>query len=379
MDYKKSKYWIISRLDRLLSKEKEIKKQEKILEKREKQVLKKESELLEVESKLREDLEHLKRSEHSMNIKRNKLDSIVDQLISREKKVRQQELKKKAELYQLLKTEKKAPDPSNHSLIDKEEQALRNELKELINKKWEDEEEEKKLIKQEENLLSREEKTIKERISDEDDLLKVQEKETNLIKEETAIEKERLKLISDLESLKKDEYSITDKPEEPQPLLFKPAGGEIYLLDENQILVSGVIPWRSLNFFSKNITTKRPGLCITRTNPIRLMQTCNMDNIDCAWLSESGVNSSEYKRVYSLEEVLKIISDFINKNKQSAVMVDGLEYLITNNGFHPTLSFIEYLRDLISEKDTYILLPADFNSLKKHHLRQLGRECNTIY
>ncbi|ASJ12886.1 DUF835 domain-containing protein [Thermococcus thioreducens] len=60
------------------------------------------------------------------------------------------------------------------------------------------------------------------------------------------------------------------------------------------------------------------------------------------------------------------------------VILDGLHYLIVQNGFEATIKFLVSLKDALSEKSAGILLIVDPETLEKRHLAILEREFKWI-
>ena len=70
--------------------------------------------------------------------------------------------------------------------------------------------------------------------------------------------------------------------------------------------------------------------------------------------------------------------EFIDKNEQAVILLDGIEYLISNNGFNPVLRFIRRLIDKISETSTILLIGVSSKAMNEQELKLLEREMNPI-
>jgi len=96
-------------------------------------------------------------------------------------------------------------------------------------------------------------------------------------------------------------------------------------------------------------------LCISRTNPKQLKDKYNLDDVSLFWLTDR-MSDSEQTISPSLESLMFEVEDFMDKNEKSAMLLDGIEYLISNNNFNSVLSFIRRVIDKTSETNTILLL-----------------------
>ncbi len=59
-------------------------------------------------------------------------------------------------------------------------------------------------------------------------------------------------------------------------------------------------------------------------------------------------------------------------------MLDGLEYLISNNGFEPVLKFLRHVVDEVSESEFAFLQATSPSTLQERELRILEREMEVV-
>jgi len=119
------------------------------------------------------------------------------------------------------------------------------------------------------------------------------------------------------------------------------------------------------------------GLCFTRTNPRKLREKFNLEDIQMMWLTDQD---SEKETVVSpsLEGIIYIIEEFIDMGNKTILLIDGMEYLIGNNGFNPVLRFIRRLIDKISETETVLLITISPDTMDERELKLLEREMEPI-
>ncbi len=132
---------------------------------------------------------------------------------------------------------------------------------------------------------------------------------------------------------------------------------------------------RAFEVFKKLLAEGRRGLVITRTHPNRVQQ---LHSLDCPimWIAKStkptgGVISLEPTRLMKIHST---ISDFIKANPGSAVLLDGLEYLITENGFGPVMKAVQLTNEEVAMSGSYLLVPVDPRTLETQQLGFLERE-----
>ena len=61
-------------------------------------------------------------------------------------------------------------------------------------------------------------------------------------------------------------------------------------------------------------------------------------------------------------------------HRKSMIMIEGIEYLITNNTYAAVKNMITLLKDKISEGDSALIMPIDPHTLSKQQVNQLEQE-----
>lgn len=83
--------------------------------------------------------------------------------------------------------------------------------------------------------------------------------------------------------------------------------------------------------------------------------------------------SDEIKKSINHKSYLILKTPQINHRK-SIVLIDGIEYLITNNEFNTVKNIITLLKDKISEGESALIVPIDPRTLTKQQIHQLRQE-----
>jgi len=132
---------------------------------------------------------------------------------------------------------------------------------------------------------------------------------------------------------------------------------------------------RAFEAFKRLLAEGRRGLVITRAHPSRVQQEHALD-CPVMWIAKStkassGVLSIEPTRLMKMHGT---ISDFIKANKGAVILLDGLEYLITENGFSPVMKAIQLTNEEIAMNGAFLLVPVDSRTLETQQLGYLERE-----
>ncbi|UCE44970.1 MAG: DUF835 domain-containing protein [Methanobacteriota archaeon] len=132
---------------------------------------------------------------------------------------------------------------------------------------------------------------------------------------------------------------------------------------------------RAFEQFKRLLADGRRGLVITRTHPSRV-QLAHVLDCPIMWIAKntkatSGVLSLEPTRLMKIHST---IADFVKATKGAVVLLDGLEYLITENGFTSVMKAIQLTNEEVAMNDAFLLVPVDPRTLETQQLGYLERE-----
>ena len=133
-------------------------------------------------------------------------------------------------------------------------------------------------------------------------------------------------------------------------------------------------PNRSYEAFLE-LSRYKKTLAITRIRPRQIKERFNISG-EIFWLSTMKANNTINPT--DLDKFISIIFRFLRKNKGGAILLDGTEYLILQNGFDTALKFICSVRDHVSLYDAILLLPVSPETLKKSQIKMLERELELL-
>jgi chromosomal replication initiator protein DnaA len=146
--------------------------------------------------------------------------------------------------------------------------------------------------------------------------------------------------------------------------------GRTYLVEEER-------PQNCFKLLQGSLKGAKTGLVITRTNPNRAREKYSIRKGRIIWLTDRD-STTEETLPPVLERLVYVIEEFIEVQKVGTILLDGLEYLISNNSFETVLRFLRQLIDEVSESKCVLLISTSPKTLKERELKILERETETI-
>ena len=128
---------------------------------------------------------------------------------------------------------------------------------------------------------------------------------------------------------------------------------------------------RSYAMFVEALDKGMKGYCITRDYPLKIRSKFNLGETPIVWLTNIGKENS--LRPKDLEKLSFSLEQFLS-NQGGVILLDGLEFLITNNNFLTVLRFIQSLRDQVAINHSILLLAMNPSTLDPHELNLLEKE-----
>ncbi len=157
--------------------------------------------------------------------------------------------------------------------------------------------------------------------------------------------------------------------DEQEPVL---RSGSSYLFTQQGVA-------RAYDWMKRLLSEGKRGLVISRNHPARVQQSYGVD-CPIMWIAKStkpvgGVISLEPTRLMKIHTT---ISDFIKANPGAVVLLDGLEYLVTENGFGPVMKTIQLTNEEVAMSGSYLLVPIDPRTLDSQQMGYLEREFSLL-
>lgn len=151
--------------------------------------------------------------------------------------------------------------------------------------------------------------------------------------------------------------------------------GKCYVVEETP-------PAISFDAFANLVSTadaegnKAVGLALTRQHPDLVREKYGLVNTPIYWLATragDGVISPT-----NLGILTQTMVKFIGDHENGVILLDGLEYLVSNNDFNKVLRAIDQVADHISQSGSRLILPVDPRAFEPRELALLERNMERI-
>lgn len=142
-------------------------------------------------------------------------------------------------------------------------------------------------------------------------------------------------------------------------------------------LIKEEIPDQAFDIFVDAARNGVPCLCVTREYPEKLKERHDLKGVPFLWLS------MDQEKTYARDptNIALIYSDvktFISENKNCMVLLSGMEYLISQNGFQKVLKLLQHVNDKIAVKDSVLLASISPLTLPENELKMLEKEMRSF-
>jgi archaellum biogenesis ATPase FlaH len=111
-------------------------------------------------------------------------------------------------------------------------------------------------------------------------------------------------------------------------------------------------------------------------NPKRLRDEFKVEP-EILWLTDKDT-SMEKTVAPSLEMIIHVIQEFISVKETGIIVLDGIQYLISNTSFEAFMRFLRSLADEISESNDILAISLSPDTLKPQELSILEREMEVL-
>jgi len=180
-----------------------------------------------------------------------------------------------------------------------------------------------------------------------------------------SVSSETISIFSKLFPSRPKEEIVADKKAKLLNKLGLENGKVLLVRDKNDKTSFGIF---------KEVTSILPGLAVVRVNPSTLGYT--KDGVKLIWLSESEgdncINPSD------IEDLYNEIKEFVKKQKDGIVLLQGLDYIISGTNFKTLLRILRLLKDEISSRNNLIIVSFNQDLLNREEAEKLKSEFNII-
>lgn len=147
---------------------------------------------------------------------------------------------------------------------------------------------------------------------------------------------------------------------------FEP--GVMYLFDKR----NGSQSWE---VFADQVKHNIRGLCVTRQSPKKIREMYGLENTPIIWLTGGeGIPGEISMKPDNLTGLGATLGKFLAESKGGLVLLDGIEYLMTRNGYEAVLKLIHFLNDKVMTSDSMVLCSIDPLTMEERQYRILLTE-----
>lgn len=155
------------------------------------------------------------------------------------------------------------------------------------------------------------------------------------------------------------------------PLKYDLEGGEVYLIEEER-------PEKAYDIFTDLVKHGFKGFGICRMHPQKIREKYALKKTPVMWLSEVESKQLEQIGPQDIPKLLYVVAEFTKRAQPAVVIVEGVEYLIVQNGFKTVLKLLHTLSDYVVMSQSVLLLPINPRSLPQHQYVMLKRAFKTV-
>ncbi len=127
----------------------------------------------------------------------------------------------------------------------------------------------------------------------------------------------------------------------------------------------------------KKFLPGRAAVIISRQHPNFFKKTLGLERTPAVWLTRVNVEDSIHPR--KLEQLTHMLVQFMRTGEpEKLIYIDGLEYLILENGFVPVFKFLSHIRDYSLLNNTVTIVVFEPDLLEKRETEFLRREFKSL-
>lgn len=156
---------------------------------------------------------------------------------------------------------------------------------------------------------------------------------------------------------------------------YKLVPGRTYIVEESP-------PDMSFDAFVNILSTatdgskKAVGLAVSRQHPDLIRQKYGLEATPIFWLATRA--GDDIISPTNLSVLTNTLVRFVEENQEGVILLDGLEYLISNNDFNKVLRVLDQVNDHISQGKSLMIVPVDPRAFSQRELALLERNTEKI-
>jgi hypothetical protein len=141
-----------------------------------------------------------------------------------------------------------------------------------------------------------------------------------------------------------------------------PAGGVLGVLDSPGLyIIREKRPRICYSLFTGTMELGIEGIIISREHPEKVVRNHEVPSVPMYWLSRMEMDYSMSPE--NLTDLTETVENFCGQDGGCVVLLDGLEYLITERGFDVVLEFLRELQQLMIVYGSRLIMPLHQGTL----------------
>lgn len=119
------------------------------------------------------------------------------------------------------------------------------------------------------------------------------------------------------------------------------------------------------------------GLGIVRDDPRELKKRYNLQKTSFIWLTNEKVEGIPSEK--NIDNLFDLASEFVKKSNKSVILLDRLDYILSENKFENVIKKIHALKDLASSNECIIILSVNPELIEEQQLKSIEAEAIDLY
>lgn len=146
--------------------------------------------------------------------------------------------------------------------------------------------------------------------------------------------------------------------------------GKIYLIKEEE-------ENNAYELFINSLNRGFAGLGIVREDPRKIRKRYNLQKTSFVWLTNNKIEGIPCET--KINNLSEIISEFVKESKKSVILLDRLDYILTENDFKDFIRGLHALGDLVLEHECIIILSVNPLLIEESQLKAIEEESIDLY
>jgi hypothetical protein len=143
-------------------------------------------------------------------------------------------------------------------------------------------------------------------------------------------------------------------------------------------LIKDVDSTRLYRIYNSLVEAMDDGLCISRSFPKKMIGQHGVTKGEFIWMTTNTVGFDRCVNPTNISMLHMAFMDFLRTTPRGIITLEGVEYLVSNNGFDPILRLLHALNDKITVSDAILLVTMDEQTLAPREMRILEKDFDKV-